>query len=162
IRETVCVQLVFRDIDTDDILHLSFPYLCLSCRPKALLSVQVMRKDGGDHTTARPRTADPFPIRPPPLPGMFGEPGSGSLIAKEPREVIRQALQARHLSWYVHRDRLSSLGCVCKLAIPFVSLHDPIANLFHLPRHEMTSAEFRDLRKIAMDHWWSIAGIETA
>ena len=49
-----------------------------------------MRKDGGDHTTARPETADPFSIRPPPLPGIFGLPGSGSLIAKEPREGIRQ------------------------------------------------------------------------
>ena len=50
-----------------------------------------MRKDGGDHTTARPATADPFSIRPPPLPGIFGVPGSGSLIARKPREVIRQA-----------------------------------------------------------------------
>jgi hypothetical protein len=36
--------------------------------------------------------ADPFSIRPPPLPGIFGVPGSGSLIAKEPGEVIRQAI----------------------------------------------------------------------
>ncbi|WP_246100830.1 IS6 family transposase [Palleronia caenipelagi] len=44
----------------------------------------------------------------------------------------------------------------------FVSIHDPIANLFHLPRHEMTSAEFRDLRQAALNLWWSIAGVEVA
>ncbi|TRD15782.1 IS6 family transposase [Palleronia caenipelagi] len=44
----------------------------------------------------------------------------------------------------------------------FVSIHDPIANLFHLPRHEMTSAEFRNLRQAALDLWWFIAGVELA
>ncbi len=44
----------------------------------------------------------------------------------------------------------------------FVSIHDPIANLFHLPRHEMTSAEFRDLRQAALNLWWTIAGVDLA
>ncbi|TRD15596.1 IS6 family transposase [Palleronia caenipelagi] len=44
----------------------------------------------------------------------------------------------------------------------FVPIHDPIANLFQLPRHEMTSEEFRDLRQTAMSLWWNIAGVELA
>ena len=44
----------------------------------------------------------------------------------------------------------------------FASIHDPIANLFHLPRHEMTSANFRELRAAAMDAWRDIAGLEAA
>lgn len=42
----------------------------------------------------------------------------------------------------------------------FVSIHDPIANLFHLPRHEMTSEDFCDLRAAAMDAWCDIAQLE--
>ncbi|MBN8631204.1 MAG: IS6 family transposase [Rhodobacterales bacterium] len=44
----------------------------------------------------------------------------------------------------------------------FVSIHDPIANLFHLPRHEMTSADFRDCRAAAMRMWWEIAELKAA
>lgn len=44
----------------------------------------------------------------------------------------------------------------------FVSIHDPIANLFHLPRHEMTSEDFRELRAAAMDAWRDIAQLEVA
>jgi putative transposase len=43
----------------------------------------------------------------------------------------------------------------------FASIHDPIANLFHLPRHEMTSPDFRELRA-AMDAWRDIAQLEAA
>lgn len=44
----------------------------------------------------------------------------------------------------------------------FTSIHDPLANLFHLPRHEMTSADFRDLRQAAMDRWREIAQLQAA
>ncbi len=44
----------------------------------------------------------------------------------------------------------------------FVSIHDPIANLFHLPRHEMTSEDFRELRTAAMDAWRDIAQLGAA
>ena len=44
----------------------------------------------------------------------------------------------------------------------FVSIHDPIANLFHLPRHEMTSTDFHDLRAAAMDAWREIAQLQAA
>jgi hypothetical protein len=40
--------------------------------------------------------ADPFSIRPPPLPGILGVPGSGSLIARKPRDVIRQEFRVMH------------------------------------------------------------------
>ncbi|NTF89974.1 IS6 family transposase [Agrobacterium rhizogenes] len=39
----------------------------------------------------------------------------------------------------------------------FVSIHDPIANLFHIPRHDITSSHHRELRAAAMDLWAKIA-----
>ena len=39
----------------------------------------------------------------------------------------------------------------------FVSIHDPIANLFRLPRHEMSSTDFREWRSLAMSNWRDIA-----
>ncbi|MCY1740748.1 IS6 family transposase [Ensifer sp. SL37] len=39
----------------------------------------------------------------------------------------------------------------------FVSIHDPIANLFHIPRHDITSSLHRELRAAAMDLWKKIA-----
>lgn len=44
----------------------------------------------------------------------------------------------------------------------FVSIHDPIANLFHLPRHEMSSTGFREMRSLAMQAWREIARIPAA
>ncbi|WP_221931622.1 DDE-type integrase/transposase/recombinase [Palleronia caenipelagi] len=44
----------------------------------------------------------------------------------------------------------------------FASIHDPIANLFHLPRHEMTSPEFRYLSAATMKEWPAIAGLAVA
>ena len=35
----------------------------------------------------------------------------------------------------------------------FVSIHDPIANLFHFPRHSLTSPEYRTRRTEAMTAW---------
>ena len=39
----------------------------------------------------------------------------------------------------------------------FVSIHDPIANLFHFPRHSLQAAEYRALRCAAMSAWDEIA-----
>jgi len=39
----------------------------------------------------------------------------------------------------------------------FVSIHDPIANLFHIPRHDITSGHHRELRSAAMNLWATIA-----
>ena len=44
----------------------------------------------------------------------------------------------------------------------FVSIHDPIANLFYLPRHEMPSSEFREMRDLAMQMWYEIAQVPAA
>ncbi|NTF66018.1 IS6 family transposase [Rhizobium rhizogenes] len=41
----------------------------------------------------------------------------------------------------------------------FVSIHDPIANLFHFPRHYLTSADYRALRSEAMVVWSEVTGI---
>ncbi|MCJ9720440.1 IS6 family transposase [Agrobacterium sp. SHOUNA12C] len=40
-----------------------------------------------------------------------------------------------------------------------VSIHDPIANLFHFPRHYLTSADYRTLRSEAMVVWSEVTGI---
>ena len=39
----------------------------------------------------------------------------------------------------------------------FVSIHDPIANLFHIPRHDISSSHHRELRATAMNLWAKIA-----
>ncbi len=44
----------------------------------------------------------------------------------------------------------------------FTSLHDQISNLFHLPRHEMTSTDFRAHRHEAMEIWNEIAEVKAA
>lgn len=44
----------------------------------------------------------------------------------------------------------------------FVFIHDPIANLFQLPRHEIRSAEFCELRTTASDAWRDIANLRAA
>jgi putative transposase len=42
----------------------------------------------------------------------------------------------------------------------FVSIHDPIANLFHLPRHSLSACEYWALRSEAMIVWNDVAGLE--
>ncbi len=44
----------------------------------------------------------------------------------------------------------------------FVSIHDPIANLFHFPRHALSSSDHRDLRRAAMATWRKIAHLAAA
>jgi len=39
----------------------------------------------------------------------------------------------------------------------FVSIHDPVANLFHIPRHDIASSHYRQLRSAAMNLWTKIA-----
>ena len=41
----------------------------------------------------------------------------------------------------------------------FVSIHDPIANLFHIPRHDIASSHHRELRAAAMGMWAKIARV---
>jgi putative transposase len=44
----------------------------------------------------------------------------------------------------------------------FVSVHDPIANLFQIPRHDVPSHDYRDLRGAAMQMWSEIAHLLAA
>jgi len=44
----------------------------------------------------------------------------------------------------------------------FVSIHDPITNLFYLSRHARSSADHRDLRHAAIAMWHEIAHIAAA
>lgn len=44
----------------------------------------------------------------------------------------------------------------------FVSIHDPVANLFHIQRHDIQSHHHRDLRTAAMQMWNEIARLQTA
>ena len=44
----------------------------------------------------------------------------------------------------------------------FVSIHDPIANLFHFPRHALSASDYRALRADALNAWKDIAGVQIA
>jgi putative transposase len=44
----------------------------------------------------------------------------------------------------------------------FVSIHDPIANLFSVPRYDIPSAHHRELRATAMQMWREIAHLQVA
>jgi putative transposase len=44
----------------------------------------------------------------------------------------------------------------------FVSIHDPIANLYHLSRHSLNASEYRMLRAEAEAVWQDIAAIKLA
>jgi putative transposase len=44
----------------------------------------------------------------------------------------------------------------------FVAIHDPIANLFHLPRNRITAADYRAARAQALETWAEIAGARFA
>jgi putative transposase len=44
----------------------------------------------------------------------------------------------------------------------FVSIHDPIANLHNIPRHEISSSQYRALRFEAMIVWREIAELGAA
>ncbi|MGM4986051.1 IS6 family transposase [Rhizobiales bacterium] len=44
----------------------------------------------------------------------------------------------------------------------FVSIHDPIANLFHIPRHDIPSNHHRELRAAALEAWCQIARLHAA
>ncbi|SDN89795.1 putative transposase [Ensifer sp. YR511] len=39
----------------------------------------------------------------------------------------------------------------------FISIHDPIANLFHIHRHDIPSSHHRELRAAVMNLWVKIA-----
>jgi putative transposase len=39
----------------------------------------------------------------------------------------------------------------------FVSIHDPVVNLFNVPRHDIPSTHHRELRATAMQAWRQIA-----
>ena len=44
----------------------------------------------------------------------------------------------------------------------FVSIHDPVANLFHIPHHEISSDHHREVRTEAKQMWTQIARLQTA
>jgi putative transposase len=44
----------------------------------------------------------------------------------------------------------------------FVSIHDPVANLFHIPRYDIPSDNHRELRAAATQMWNEIARLQTA
>ena len=42
----------------------------------------------------------------------------------------------------------------------FLSIHDPIANLHHFPRHGLSPTDYRTLRSEAMNVWREVADLE--
>ena len=58
-----------------------------------------MEKTATDQTSKRSSKTKPSTIQPPPLTGIFEVPVSGSLLAREPENVIRQAVEYATLEW---------------------------------------------------------------
>jgi putative transposase len=44
----------------------------------------------------------------------------------------------------------------------FLSIHDPIANLFHLPRNRLSATNYRAARAQAFATWAAVAGARLA
>lgn len=88
IGKPISIQFVFRDIDHNRIVHLSFPHHVLLCGPEAQVSVQVDRKDGGDHTQRRSAMTKRVTVLPPQLPGINAVPGSCSSFSQEPLSLL--------------------------------------------------------------------------
>ena len=44
----------------------------------------------------------------------------------------------------------------------FLSIHDPIANLFHFPRNRLSAAEYRAARAQAFATWAEVVGARLA
>jgi putative transposase len=44
----------------------------------------------------------------------------------------------------------------------FLSIHDPISNLFHLRRHRLTAADYRRARTAAFETWVDITSVALA
>jgi transposase-like protein len=44
----------------------------------------------------------------------------------------------------------------------FVSMHGPLANLFHIPRHDIPSDHYRELRTVAVQVWNKITRLRAA
>ena len=82
--QTMSIKCVFGNVDANGIVHVSFPP-CLVIRPKAQVSVQIVRKDEGDLTPPRSIMTERETIRPSPSPGINAVPDDGSCIAQEPR-----------------------------------------------------------------------------
>jgi len=87
-RMQMRVECRFADVDADVLgyagLHL-FQVLCLSCGPKARVSVQATGKEKGDLTLARPITASCFTMRPFPAVGEFVTRRRRPLLAERSR-----------------------------------------------------------------------------
>ena len=49
-----------------------------------------------------------------------------------------------------------------KQAQQFLAIHEPVANLFHLQRHQRPAADYRLARDQAFATWRDIAGIDQA
>jgi putative transposase len=44
----------------------------------------------------------------------------------------------------------------------FLSIHDPISNLFHLRRHQLTATSYRNARRAAFEVWADITSVALA
>ncbi|ATU92956.1 hypothetical protein BLM14_16045 [Phyllobacterium zundukense] len=75
-------------------------------------------------------------------------------LKAEPRVV--DAMFTQDISLWVKRFKSASQ------LQRFVSIHDPIANLSHFPRHALSSSDYRDLRSAAVATWREIAHLAAA
>ena len=81
-------------------------------------------------------------------------------IARNQREDPFQVLIATMLSAQT-KDAVTAAASARHVQ-RFVSIHDPIANLFHFPRNQLTAADYRAARAQAFEDWAEIAGARLA
>jgi putative transposase len=62
-------------------------------------------------------------------------------------------------NWPLHGNSGQSPACHVQR---FVSIHDPIANLFHFLHNRITASEHRAARSQAFETWTEIAGTRLA
>jgi putative transposase len=60
------------------------------------------------------------------------------------------------------RERIMKRFKAARQLQRFVSIHGPIANLFHILSHDIPSSDHRELRATAMEKWYQIACLRVA
>src|SRR6056297_541479 len=88
IDQTMRVESIFRDVDSDGIFHCNrVSYACRRSLHAALYPFRPHAKTMADHTLKRSITTKPVTIQPPPARAMNGVARAGSFFAQEPRSA---------------------------------------------------------------------------
>lgn len=121
-------------------------------RRNAKAAMRLMRKLLSQHGTPRVIVTDKL--------GSYGAAKGNIMPSVEHRshKGLNNRSENSHLPTR-RRERIMKRFKSPRQVQRFLSIHDPIANLYHLPRHEMPSSEFREMRALANQIWKEIAEV---